>query len=550
MFTDRYPNLKRLKPYFMRQKRLLIVLLACMLTASSMGVLLSYLMSRQMIAITDISTRGMVMSTVLILITVSIHHITWFFWGKLSAVIGNRVAQNIRRDMFEASLNAKYLKVRANTTGYYLERLNEDVNEVSYFVQNVAGTLVDVFTNVSFLVIIYVLSPYCGIIFTVGIAFLYMIDLLRIKVELKHTRAKKLINESLDSRMTEVIRAIKDIKNLGIKSEVVRMNDEISIALAKCDTRMQRDIELLSRVRTYTQWVIDALLVLACAFWFFPTGRITVVALLIVFNYKGLMYDTVGFFSKLKGYYVQGDFKASRILEIIQSDDAETFGAAALPAGPCRVDITGLSFSYNSLPLLNNVSFTLRPGTATALTGMSGSGKSTLIALLTRLIAVDDGKIAINGVDINSISEKSLTDHISTVNQEPFLFSDTIRRNLTIVRQDATDAEIRRACERAHIWTEISEMPNGLDTVLTENGSNLSGGQKQRLSIARALLKDTPVILFDEPTSALDSTNQQLFMDTIAELKQEKALLIITHNVADLSIFDQVLEVRSGSIFS
>ena len=93
-------------------------------------------------------------------------------------------------------------------------------------------------------------------------------------------------------------------------------------------------------------------------------------------------------------------------------------------------------------------------------------------------------------------------------------------------------------------------MPNGLDTVLTENGSNLSGGQKQRLSIARALLKDTPVILFDEPTSALDSTNQRLFMDTIAELKQEKTLLIITHNVADLSIFDQVLEVRSGSIFS
>ena len=93
-------------------------------------------------------------------------------------------------------------------------------------------------------------------------------------------------------------------------------------------------------------------------------------------------------------------------------------------------------------------------------------------------------------------------------------------------------------------------MPNGLDTVLTENGSNLSGGQKQRLSIARALLKDTPVILFDEPTSALDSTNQRLFMDTIAELKQEKALLIITHNVADLSIFDQVLEVRSGSIFT
>ena len=157
--------------------------------------------------------------------------------------------------------------------------------------------------------------------------------------------------------------------------------------------------------------------------------------------------------------------------------------------------------------------------------------------------------IFINGVDINEIDEASLTSHISIVNQDPFVFHETIYNNLRIVKPGAGDDEIHAARKKAGIYDEIMGMKDGFDTVLADNGGNLSGGQKQRLSIARAILKDTPIILFDEPTSALDRDNQTLFLNTIRELKNHKTLFVIAHKLDDLSMFDMALEMKDGRCF-
>ena len=548
MFLKKYANLYRFKPYFARQKGLTVLLLVCMLTASTMGVVLSYLSSQQLIAISNSALREMVKFASLIIAVVLVHHTTWFLWDKISAIIGNRVASEIRRDIFIDTINTKYQTVRENSAGYYLERLNDDTNEISYFVQNVLGTLVDVFTNVSFLVIIFFQNWQCALLFTLGIVGLYLIDLWKIRVELKHTKKMKLLNEALDSKMTETIRGIRDIKGLGIRDEVVRQNEEISRKLARESARMKSDVAFWSRVRTFGQWLIDAMIVWMCAFWLLPTGQITAVVILILFNYKGLMYDTISCLSMLKSYYVQGDFKASRILEVFDNPQKECFGSAVL--NDCRptVEVRHLTFAYEDREVLHDVSFRLEPGTASVLLGASASGKSTLFSLITKLNDVGDGQIFINGFDINAIDGQSLTSHVSIVNQEPFVFSDTIANNLRIVKPGASDGELFAACRKANIYQEILQMKDGFDTVLTDNGSNLSGGQKQRLSIARAILKDTPIILFDEPTSALDRENQALFLQTLRELKADKTLFVIAHKINDLSLFDQVLEMQDGRI--
>lgn len=546
MFVKKYANLYQFKPYFARQKRLVALLLCCMVTASSMGVCLTYLSSQQLIAITDVSIPNMVRFTLLILAAVTIHHVNWFFWSKISAVIGNRVAQEIRRDILTSTLDTRYQVIKERHTGYYLERLHNDTQEISYFLQNVTGTLVDLFTNSAFLVIIYFQSWQCGLVFTLCIIGLYLIDRLTIKVELKYTEKLKVLTEALDSKAAEVIRGVKDIKGLGIKDGVIRQCEEVNAKLARQDAKKVRDVMLLTRLRTYCQWLIDAILVFLCAFWLFPAGKISVVVLLIIFNYKGLMYETIGYFSKVKGYYVQGDFKAGRILEVLNSSGKETFGSEEIPDCPGSIEVKNLSFSYDDGELLHDISFRLEPHTAGVLLGPSGCGKSTLFCLLMKLYEVQDGMIFLNGTDINAVTESSLTRHISVVNQEPFVFHDTIRNNLRIVKPDATDEEICAASRQAGIYEEIMEMKEGFDTVLAENGSNLSGGQKQRLSIARAILKDTPIILFDEPTSALDRENQALFMDTIRGLKRRKTLLVITHKLDDLSLFDTVLEMKDG----
>lgn len=546
MFLKKYAQLYRFKPYFAKYRGLLALLIGCMVVASSMGVVLSYLSSRQLVAISNTALEAMATSTLMIIISVLIHHAAWFLWDRFAALISSRVAEDIRRDVFSGVLSTRYAEIREKSVGYYLERLNDDADEISYFVPNVAGTLVDMLTNVSFLVIIFFQNWQCALLFTIGIIALYLVDLYKIRVELKYTREIKQLNEKLDTGMTETIRGIRDIKGLGIRGEVARRNEAVSGELARKRAHMKSEVAFWERVRTFGQWLIDALIVWMCAFWLLPAGQITAVVILILFNYKGLMYDTISCLSKIKNYYVQGEFKANRIREILDTSERESYGSEAVSADQAVLEVRNLSFSYGDRAILRNVSFRLEPGTASVLLGPSGGGKSTLFGLLTRLYSPQGGEIRLNGVALQDIDEQSLSRRIGIVNQEPFLFGDTIFNNLRIVRPEATEEEVYAACRKAFIHDEILGMKDGYATFLTENGSNLSGGQKQRLSIARAILKNTPVMLFDEPTSALDRHNQSLFMNTLAELKKTRTIFVIAHKLDDLSPFDQVFSLQDA----
>lgn len=253
MFFKKYPSLCKFKPYFDRYKRLTALLLGCMITASSMGIILTYLSSRQLIAISEVSADGMVRFTLLTLGAATIHHVMWFFWDKISAIIGSRIAADIRRDIVQKMINMKISAVREHASGYYLERLNDDAGEISFFLQNVLGTYVDLLTNVCFLMIIYLRSWQCGLLFTLGIAWLYLIDLWKIRVELRHTKAVKEMSEMLNSRMTEVVRGIREIKELGLKEEIHWRVDRISVELTEMQAKKKRDVTVIERIRTYSQ---------------------------------------------------------------------------------------------------------------------------------------------------------------------------------------------------------------------------------------------------------------------------------------------------------
>ena len=545
MFLKKYANLRKFKKYFARYGALMAVLTVCMLTASTLGVVLSYFMSEQLVAISNVALAEMIRATGIILVVVLLHHIAWFLWDKLAAIIGNRVARDIRQDLLAGVLDTKLSALRP--AGDYLQRMNDDVNEVSFFALNVAGTLADVLTNVTFLVILFCKNWQCSLLFTLGVMGLYAIDAARIRVELRHTEKIKALSDALDSRTAEAVRGAKDIKSLGVRNEVLRESGEISQALSEEKARLTRDSALLQRARTFGERLIDAALVLMCALWLFPTGQITVVVLLLLFNYKGLMYDTITCFSRVRGYYVQGDFRAGRILEVLDGEK-DRFGDEVIEDSEPSVEVRHLSFAYGEREVLRDVSFVLPPRSATVLLGASGSGKSTLFGLLTKLNEPEDGTVFLNGFDVNTLCEDSLRSHICVVNQEPFVFRDTIASNLRMVKPMASEAELRSACRRANLLDEILAMPEGFQTMLTENGGNLSGGQKQRLAIARAILKGAPVLLFDEPTSALDRENQRRFLGVIEELKREKTVFVIAHKLGDLSAFDQVLELEDGRI--
>ena len=212
------------------------------------------------------------------------------------------------------------------------------------------------------------------------------------------------------------------------------------------------------------------------------------------------------------------------------------------------VEYSDVSFGYTGKNVLNHISFSMKKGEMTALVGPSGSGKSTIASLLARFWDIREGMIKLNGKDIKNISLGSLMDQISMVFQRVYLFKDTIYNNIAMGRPDATREEVVEAAKKARCYDLIRSLPEGFDTVIGEGGASLSGGEKQRISIARCILKDSPIVILDEATASVDADNERAIQEAISELCKNKTLLVIAHRLKTIKDADQILVVSDGKI--
>ena len=212
------------------------------------------------------------------------------------------------------------------------------------------------------------------------------------------------------------------------------------------------------------------------------------------------------------------------------------------------VEYSDVSFGYTGKNVLNHISFSMKKGEMTALVGPSGSGKSTIASLLARFWDIKEGTIKLNGKDIKNISLGSLMDQISMVFQRVYLFKDTIYNNIAMGRPDATREEVVEAAKKARCYDLIRSLPEGFDTVIGEGGASLSGGEKQRISIARCILKDSPIVILDEATASVDADNERAIQEAISELCKNKTLLVIAHRLKTIKDADQILVVSDGRI--
>ena len=212
------------------------------------------------------------------------------------------------------------------------------------------------------------------------------------------------------------------------------------------------------------------------------------------------------------------------------------------------VEYSDVSFGYTEKNVLNHISFSMKKGEMTALVGPSGSGKSTIASLLARFWDIREGTIKLNGKDIKNISLGSLMDQISMVFQRVYLFKDTIYNNIAMGRPSATREEVIEAAKKARCYDLIRSLPEGFDTVIGEGGASLSGGEKQRISIARCILKDSPIVILDEATASVDADNERAIQEAISELCKNKTLLVIAHRLKTIKDADQILVVSEGKI--
>ena len=242
---------------------------------------------------------------------------------------------------------------------------------------------------------------------------------------------------------------------------------------------------------------------------------------------------------------------ARMLLEVVDSPASEhrDDDKPALQLSESRIEFRNVSFAYRAgEPVLNDMSFVAEPGKVTALVGPSGGGKSTVLALLLRFYEASRGEILIDGQSISKVSRRSLRQQTAYVGQDVYLFRDSIRANIAFGMEGATETEIVEAAKAACAHDFIMGFPLGYDTPVGEHGTQLSGGQRQRIAVARALIKNAPVILLDEATAALDSESEHQVQEAIAHLTQDRTTLVIAHRLHTVAHADRIYVVEQGNV--
>lgn len=266
--------------------------------------------------------------------------------------------------------------------------------------------------------------------------------------------------------------------------------------------------------------------------------------------FLSLFYEPIDRLNSLNQMLLSGRAAADRVFDILDSEEEpNATSGGKLPENILgHVHFDDVSFSYQDQPTLHGVTLDAKAGQTIALVGSTGAGKTTVLSLLARFYEATSGTITIDGVAIDTLAKSSLRDHLAYVTQEPFLFNGTVRENLLLSKRDATDDELWTALTAAHAERFVRELPETLDTNVGERGVKLSGGEKQRLSIARALLKNAPILLLDEATASVDSETERQIQDALDRLMQNRTAFVIAHRLSTIQNADRIYVLEKGRV--
>jgi len=281
------------------------------------------------------------------------------------------------------------------------------------------------------------------------------------------------------------------------------------------------------------------------------TGHLSIGDILVFLAYLGMLYQPVNAFCQSTSVVQAAGAQLRRVFEVIDSVPMVRDVPHARVLDPVRgkIEFRQVSFSYETgSPVLEDIDLVLTPGSSVALVGRSGAGKTTLASLLIRFYDPSAGAMLLDGVNLRDLKLDWLRRQVSVVMQDPILFSGSIRKNIAVGHPDATLENVITAAKRAQLHDDIEKMPEGYATLIGERGVKLSGGQRQRLSIARALLKNAPILILDEPTSALDPQTEANLLAALKELMRGRTTLIIAHRLTTAQATDEIVVLHEGRI--
>lgn len=384
-----------------------------------------------------------------------------------------------------------------------------------------------------------------GVITAVGM-LLYLVT---VDLQMRISRERGPLLQKAQNKLAEAtlnfLQGVKVTKVFSVKEGDAELNLSIEASREAniLFTNQVMPVQFLSRLII----AVFEIFIFICALYLHSRGEIPLVKtiLLLIFSFMAYMsLNQAGSILSMIGILDSG----LRDIEEIESVKQMEWESAPQPMGSNDIQFEHVHFSYGENEVLHNVSAKIPEGSFTAIIGPSGSGKTSLCELIPRFRDVDSGRVTIGGADVRKVEYEELMKRISIVFQRVYLFEDSIFNNIAIGKPDASPKEVKAAARAACCDDFIQKLPKGYDTVLDEGGSSLSGGEKQRISIARAILKDSPIIILDEATSALDAENEHEILSAIEALTKNKTVIMIAHRIKSVSKADQVIVLKEGRV--
>ncbi|MGB0292706.1 MAG: ABC transporter ATP-binding protein, partial [Luteolibacter sp.] len=362
-------------------------------------------------------------------------------------------------------------------------------------------------------------------------------------------KAERNATSALNSLLHDNIAGIRQIKSYAAEGEEHTNFNRLSHGIRKATLYLMKWWAIYNPAMSFVS-MLGYALVLGFGGQAVINGTMEPGELVKFFLLLSLFYEPVAKLRQLNQMIFSSRAAGDRVFEIIDSEnEANAADGDTLPEDlNAHVCFENVSFAYGKQPTLTRVNLEAQPGQTIALVGSTGAGKSTVLSLLNRFYEVTSGRVTIDGIDISTLAKPSLREQLGYVTQEPFLFNGTVRENLQLAKRQASEQQMWASLEAAHAASFVKDLPDGLDTNVGERGVKLSGGEKQRLSIARALLKNAPILLLDEATASVDSETEHQIQDALNTLMQNRTAFVIAHRLSTIQNADRIYVLEEGEV--
>lgn len=542
-------NVKRTWKYIKEAKYSLIGYGSVSIIEAIITTILPLLSAKIILNITNGVVNQLIISSIAVLFIELLLYLMIYFKGFFYQKIYQKTLIGIQKDITREILNLEIEEIDKNSSGLFIDRLNKDTTDIAGLFMEYAYWISYIITNVGVLVTIFILNKYLFVYAVFTSLVVYFINKKRLNKQYEVRKKLKQIQEQKTGLTSEVVRGITDIKVLNATDTILKQTSK------RIEETTDEEVHIMNIKRFYMylenniRSVTDlGLILLGC--YLYSKSLLDIPTFVIIFNYQSKIKNLLMGIVQIVEYNKKFSVAANRIYEIIDDNKfkKEKFGSISIEKLNGNIEFKNVSFSYGRLKVLKDMSFEIKEKEKVAFVGKSGAGKTTIFNLITKLYDTNRGKILLDGYNINELSCSTIRNNMSIITQIPYIFNFSIKDNLLLAKENATMKEIREACKMACIDDYIMNLPKKYDTMVGENGVTLSGGQRQRLSIARALLVKSEIILFDEATSALDNETQGNIKKAINNLNGKYTVLIIAHRLSTIIDSDKIYVVDDGKI--